>query len=265
MEDSKHGEVKSSRASASRGSTVTLTVMPDEGYELSELIVTDSRGNEIDLKDKGDGKFTFQMPGRTVTVEAVFSEIVEEPQPWVNPFVDVPAGAWYYDAVEYVHQSGLMAGTSAKTFDPNVITTRGMIVTILYRLAGCPDIENRNWGYPYADVDSTAYYGTAVYWARLSGIVAGYSSELFGPNDPITREQFAVMLYRFAGQPSVPDLTLTFSDADQVSGYASDAMRWAVGAGIISGKGNGILDPKGDATRAQAAAMLMRFCENAAK
>lgn len=259
------GAIQARPTRAERGETVTLTVKPDEGYELSTLTVTDSRGSEIDLKDKGDGKFTFQMPGRTVTVEAVFSEIVEEPQPWVNPFVDVPAGAWYYDAVEYVHQSGLMAGTSAKTFDPNVITTRGMIVTILYRLVGCPDIENRNWGYPYADVDSTAYYGTAVYWARLSGIVAGYSSELFGPNDPITREQFAVMLYRFAGQPSVPDLTLTFSDADQVSGYASDAMRWAVGAGIISGKGNGILDPKGDATRAQAAAMLMRFCENIVK
>ena len=261
VEDSKHGEVKSSRASASQGSTVTLTVKPDAGYELSELIVTDSRGNEIDLTDKGDGKFTFTMPGRAVTVEAIFAEIEEEPQPWNNPFVDVRAGAWYYDAVRYVHEHGLMAGTSAKTFDPNVITTRGMIVTILYRLAGSPDIENRNWGYPYADVDSTAYYGTAVYWARLSGIVAGYSSELFGPNDPITREQFAVMLYRFAGQPSAPDPTLTFSDADQVSGYASDAMRWAVGAGIISGKGNGILDPKGDATRAQAAAMLMRFCQ----
>lgn len=246
---------------AEQGETVTLTVKPDAGYELSELIVTDSRGNEIDLTDKGDGKFTFQMPGRTVTVEAIFAEIEEEPQPWNNPFVDVRAGAWYYDAVRYVHEHGLMAGTSAKTFDPNVITTRGMIVTILYRLAGSPDIENRNWGYPYADVDSTAYYGTAVYWARLSGIVAGYSSELFGPNDPITREQFAVMLYRFAGQPSAPDPTLTFSDADQVSGYASDAMRWAVGAGIISGKGNGILDPKGDATRAQAAAMLMRFCQ----
>lgn len=261
VEDSEHGEVKSSRASASQGSTVTLTVKPDAGYELSELIVTDSRGNEIDLTDKGDGKFTFTMPGRAVTVEAIFAEIEEEPQPWNNPFVDVRAGAWYYDAVRYVHEHGLMAGTSAKTFDPNVITTRGMIVTILYRLAGSPDIENRNWGYPYADVDSTAYYGTAVYWARLCGIVAGYSRDLFGPNDPITREQFAVMLYRFAGQPSAPDPTLTFSDADQVSGYASDAMRWAVGAGIISGKGNGILDPKGDATRAQAAAMLMRFCQ----
>lgn len=259
------GAIQARPTRAERGETVTLTVKPDEGYALSTLTVTDSRGGEIDLKDKGDGKFTFQMPGRTVTVEAVFTEIVEEPQPWVNPFVDVRAGAWYYDAVRYVHEHGLMAGTSAKTFDPNVITTRGMIVTVLYRLAGCPDIENRNWGYPYADVDSTAYYGTAVYWARLSGIVAGYSSELFGPNDPITREQFAVMLYRFAGQPSVPDLTLTFSDADQVSGYASDAMRWAVGAGIISGKGNGILDPKGDATRAQAAAMLMRFCENIVK
>ncbi|MGI5933899.1 MAG: InlB B-repeat-containing protein [Lawsonibacter sp.] len=261
VEDSEHGEVKSSRASASQGSTVTLTVKPNEGYELSELIVTDSRGNEIDLTDKGNGKFTFTMPGRAVTVEAIFAEIEEEPQPWNNPFVDVRAGAWYYDAVRYVHEHGLMAGTSAKTFDPNVITTRGMIVTILYRLAGSPDIENRNWGYPYADVDSTAYYGTAVYWARLCGIVAGYSRDLFGPNDPITREQFAVMLYRFAGQPSAPDPTLTFSDADQVSGYASDAMRWAVGAGIISGKGNGILDPKGDATRAQAAAMLMRFCQ----
>ena len=107
-------------------------------------------------------------------------------------------GDWFYEAVQYVYDKGMMTGVSADRFAPASTTTRGMIVTILYRLAGSPDIEDENWGYPYVDVDANAYYGTAVYWARLNGIASGYSDERFGPDDAITREQLAVMLYRFA-------------------------------------------------------------------
>ena len=262
VEDSKHGEVQSSRTSASQGSTVTLTVKPDEGYALSKLIVTDSRGNEIDLTDKGDGKFTFTMPGRAVTVEAIFAEIEEEPQPWNNPFVDVRAGAWYYDAVRYVHEHGLMNGTSATTFSPNGTTTRGQIVTILWRLEDSPVV---NYLMDFSDVEPAAYYGEAVRWAASEGIVGGYGNGKFGPDDPITREQLAAMLYRFA-QVQGYDVTASadlsgYADADKVSAYALAAIQWANAEGIINGTSDTTLTPQGQATRAQAAAMLQRFCE----
>ena len=156
-----------------------------------------------------------------------------------------------------------MAGTSENTFGPNVITNRGMIVTILYRLAGSPDIEDENWGYPYVDVDANAYYGTAVYWARLNGIASGYSDERFGPDDAITREQLAVMLYRFAkaqGHDVTAQADLSgYTDADQISGFAREAMSWASAEGLINGTSGSTLSPDSSATRAQVAVILTRF------
>ena len=133
------------------------------------------------------------------------------------------------------------------------------------RLAGSPDMEDEIWGYPYADVDAGAYYGTVVYWARLNGIAGGYSDEQFGPNDPITREQLAVMLYRYAQRMGY-DVTAgadlsSYADANQISSYAVYALRWANAEGIVNGASAANLDPQGSATRAQTAAMLMRFCE----
>ena len=140
-----------------------------------------------------------------------------------------------------------------------------MIVTILYRLAGSPDISNENLGYPYADVDAASWYGTAVYWARLTGIAGGYGNGSFGPADTITREQLAVMLYRFAQEQGY-DVTASadlsgYADADQISGYAAEALAWANAEGLINGTSTTTLAPQGSATRAQTAAMLMRFCE----
>lgn len=133
------------------------------------------------------------------------------------------------------------------------------------RLAGSPDMEDEIWGYPYADVDAGAYYGTVVYWARLNGIAGGYSDEQFGPNDPITREQLAVMLYRYAqrmGYDVTAGADLSgYADANQISSYAVYALRWANAEGIVNGASAANLDPQGSATRAQTAAMLMRFCE----
>ncbi len=176
-----------------------------------------------------------------------------------NPFTDVPEGAWYYDAALWAYREGLMAGTTKTTFSPDVATTRGMVVTILWRQAGAPAAD---YALDFTDVASDAYYAEAVRWAVSQGVAAGYGNGLFGPDDPITREQFAAILYRCAGSPAIPNRILDFTDADQISPYAQDTLRWAVDQGIISGKGGGILDPQGQATRAQTAAMLMRYLQD---
>ena len=203
---------------------------------------------------------------RNTTVYAGWEEIKENPSTgFENPFTDVSESDWFFNDVKFVYQNGLMNGTSATTFSPEGTTSRGMIVTILWRMAGSPDMEDKIWGYPFADVDATAYYGTAVYWARLNGIAGGYDNATFGPNDPITREQMAAILYRYAQYKGYDvsakaDLN-KFTDADEISNYALEALQWANAEGLINGKGDGVLDPKGQATRAEAAAILMRFNE----
>ena len=178
-------------------------------------------------------------------------------------FTDVHLSDWYHDAVTYVSENELMNGTSGTTFSPNATTSRGMIVTILYRLAGSPDMPEGNWGYPYADVDASAYYSTPVYWARENDLVTGYSNDRFGPNDPITREQMAAILYRYAdylgldtNNGFIPDKYYEFPDYQTVSRYASKAMSWCVNHGVINGS-NGKLNPQGTATRAEVAQILM--------
>lgn len=254
------GELKLSRRYAEKGETVTLTAIPDEGYELDTLTVTDSKGKEIELTHKGGNEYTFKMPAGRVEIEVSFREIEIE-----LPFTDVPEGAWYADAAAYVYEHGLMAGTSATTFAPDATTSRSMIATILWRMAGSPVV---NYAMDYTDVAQGQWYSEAIRWAASEGIVGGYGNGLFGTNDPITREQFAAMLYRFAQEQgydvSIGENTniLSYTDVADLSEYAISAMQWAVGAGIINGTGDGsTLSPQGQATRAQTAVMLMRFCE----
>ncbi len=254
------GELKLSRRYAEKGETVTLTAIPDEGYELDTLTVTDSKGKEIELTHKGGNEYTFKMPAGRVEIEVSFREIEVE-----LPFTDVPEGAWYADAAAYVYEHGLMAGTSATTFAPDATTSRSMIATILWRMAGSPVV---NYAMDYTDVAQNQWCSEAIRWAASEGIVGGYGNGLFGTNDPITREQFAAMLYRFAQEQgydvSIGENTniLSYTDVADLSEYAISAMQWAVGAGIINGTGDGsTLSPQGQATRAQAAVMLMRFCE----
>ncbi len=186
-------------------------------------------------------------------------------EPVELPFADVPESYWAYDAIQYVYGEGLMAGTSGSTFNPEGTTTRGQIVTILWRLSGSPVV---NYLMDFDDVDPAAYYAEAIRWATTEGIAGGYGGGLFGPDDPITREQLAVMLHRYAQHEgcdvSIGEDTniLSYADAFTVSEYAVSALQWACGAGIISGTGDGsTLTPQGEATRAQAATVLMRFCE----
>ncbi len=186
-------------------------------------------------------------------------------EPVELPFTDVPEGAWYEDAAAYVYKHGLMAGTSATTFAPDVTTSRAMIATILWRMAGSPVV---NYAMNYTDVAQGQWCSEAIRWATSEGVVTGYGNGLFGTNDPITREQLATMLWRYAQTEgydvSIGEDTniLSYTDVANLSEYAIPAMQWAVGAGIINGTGDGsTLTPQGQATRAQAAVMLQRFCE----
>lgn len=258
--DTEHGTVTVSPEKAKHGQSVTITAKPDEGYKVGNIMVTKENGGIVSVSDQGDGVYTFTMPNSDVEIKVTFVRVSE----WSNPFVDVAEGAWYYDAVRYVNENGLMAGTSANTFAPDLTTTRGMIVTTLYRLEGSPDIENEIWGYPFKDVDTNAWYTTAVYWARMNGIVAGYSDELFGPDDIITREQMATILYRYAqykGYDTTAKADLSqYTDAAQVGSWAADAIHWASAEGLVSGTSSTTLSPQGSATRSQMAMILMRLC-----
>ena len=254
-----NGALSADVVRAKKGDTVTVTAVPDSGYVLKSLSVKDATGAALSLKELGDGRYTFSMPAAQVTVSAVFAL---ESAGQVLPFADVAADAWYYDAVGYVYESGLMTGVNADQFAPEVTTTRGMIVTILYRMENSPAVTGGS-GFP--DVAAGEWYADAVKWASANGIVTGYSDGRFGPTDVITREQMAAILYRYAhylGRDVSGQADLTgYSDAAQVSSYASTAMGWAVDAGLITGTGAGTLAPVGSATRAQAAVILMRLCQ----
>ena len=178
-------------------------------------------------------------------------------------FADVPAAAWYADAVQYVYENGLMAGVSESEFAPDGTATRGQIVTILWRLAGSPVV---NYAMRYADADEGAWYGEAVRWAASTGVVTGYTESSFGPNDAITREQLAAILYRYIktqgqGFTGMWYFPLRYDDAASISDWADEAMHWCVMKGVLNGTGETTLSPQLTATRAQLAAILRRFCE----
>ena len=268
VEKSEHGKVTSNRTNASNDSTVTLTVTPDSGYVLDALTVTDSRGNEIKLTAQGGNKYTFTMPSRAVTVKASFVPLPDDTQKPCDGGADCPSrgfsdlgsvGTWYHEAVDYVLRNGLMNGYSSGTFGPNDNLSRAQFAQILFNKEGRPVV---NYLLQYGDVAEGAWYTEAIRWATSRGIIGGYGNGNFGPNDNITREQLAVMLWRYAGSPAATDKELHFTDADQASGYALEALRWAVENGILNGYGDGRLGPQGLATRAQVAQMLMNFLKN---
>ena len=173
-------------------------------------------------------------------------------------FSDVAADAWYADAVTYVRDNGLMSGTSDTTFTPGGTMTRGMLVTTLYRMAGSPSLENEDLGYPFADVPGDAWYADGVYWARLAGVVGGYSEDQFGPDDPVTREQIAAILWRYAGSPAAESGT-DFADEGSISAYAAQAVDWARANGIVNGVEDNRFLPQSSVTRAQVATILRNY------
>ncbi len=258
-----NGTVTVSPSSAQKNAMVTITVKPDTGYQLAGLTVTDANGNRLTLTQKSDTQYTFTMPASKVTVEATFEEI---PQVHVCPaekFTDVDTTQWYHEAIDYVIEAGMMNGVAADKFAPNSTTTRGMIVTILYRLEGEPAVAGAS---AFTDVESGAWYADPIAWAAAKGVVNGTSATTFDPNDPITREQMAAILYRYAsykGYDVAEKANLSsYTDAGQISAYATDAMAWANAQGLITGVTKTTLEPQGNATRAQVATLLMRFCVN---
>ena len=260
VKPSDHGTVSPSRTTAGKGGTVTLTVTPDEGYRLEKLTVKDASGNELKLVDQGEGRYSFTMPDTNVTVEASF--VLDDGAGL--PFTDVAVGDWYYDTVAYVYENGLMTGTSGTLFSPNATTTRAMIVTILYRLEGSP-VANGSAG--FTDVAYGTWYTAAVNWAAANEIVTGYGSGKFGPMDPITREQMAAILFRYAdfkGMDTTARADLSgYTDAGDISAYAVEAMSWANAEGFITGTTATTLKPQGSATRAQVATILTRYAQKA--
>lgn len=257
-----NGGVNASPSTAEKGATITLTLSPDKGYKLDKLTVTDGSGKSVSTVKKSDTVYTFTMPASAVTVGVSYAKADETPSK--TTFNDVSANDWFASAVDYVTGKGMMNGTADNTFSPKANTTRGMVVTVLYRLENQPSTSAAS----FTDVASGAYYANAVAWANANGIVSGYGSGKFGPNDKVTREQLAAILYRYAQYKkydvSVGEDTniLSYDDAQSISSYAIPAIQWACGAGVVTGKSGSKLDPKGNATRAEVAAMLMRFCEN---
>ena len=256
IQPSQGGSVSVSPSSPQRGDTVTVKPRPDEGYEVDSIAVTDRDGKGVEVTARPDGTYTFRQPSGRVKIEVAFKPMET---PWSNPFADVGEGAWYYEAVRFVQEQGLMNGYSDGRFAPEDTLSRSQLAQILFNKEGRPVV---NYLLQYGDVSTDTWYTEAVRWAASQGIVSGYGDGTFGPDDPITREQLAVMLWRYSGSPAAGSKELDFNDTDEIGGYALEALRWAVENGILNGDGSGGLGPQGQATRAQVAQMLKNFIEN---
>ena len=261
--ETENGSIRVSPERAKAGDRIKVTAVPQTGYALDSLTVTDADGRTLTLNYMETNVYTFEMPKGEVEISAVFAPATAQS---TLPFIDVQPNHWFYDAVCYVVENGLMHGMSENTFSPNTPLQREMLAVILWNLAGNPEPKNAA---AFSDVISSQYYAKAIACASENGIVSGYG-DTFGVGDSITREQFAVMLYRYA-QYKGYDTTQggmavrEFSDYEKISDYAKTALAWAVNTGIMHGMGDGTLAPQGQATRAEAATMLMQFCEQVVK
>lgn len=255
ISNSGDGVAKVDKSYASAGDKVTITVTPSRNATVQHITVTDEDGERLKLTENRDGTYSFTMPSGAANVYVRFSGSG-------LPFADVPSGSWYYDDVAYVYDTGLMTGLTVTAFGPNLSTTRGMIVTILWRMENEPAAKH---GCPFADVRRGSYYEQAIAWASENGIVTGFDSSTFAPDRAITREQLAAILFRFAAYRGMDAVTLrenlsSFQDQAAISAYAVSALNWAVSEGLMQGTGDK-LEPTGSATRAQVAAMLRRFMQ----
>ena len=246
-----NGTVTVSTKNATSGSTVTITVKPDDGFKLDELTVIDKNGNELKLTDKGNGKYTFTMPASKVEINAAFVKKVE-----ISPFSDVSTSAYYYEAVKWAQEKGITGGIGNGLFGPNQPCTHAQIVTFLWRAAGSPVV---NYAMNMSDVPEGSYYAEAVRWALSEGIATGTTENTFSPDSECTRAQAVAFLFRYAASEAVTlqELVSGFSDADSVPGYALPAMNWALAEEIVQGNGSKLM-PNDSCTRAQIVTFLFR-------
>ena len=270
VDTTEHGTVTVSPRNPGQGETVTVTLTPDDGYQIAGVTVTDRNGKLVAVTGSGNGTYTFIQPGGRVTIHAVFTKMTDgfkncprDSTCPIWPYTDADTREWYHDGVHYCIENELMVGSESHTFSPSGDTSRAMIATILWRMEGSPVV---NYILPFDDVAEGVWYTEAIRWAAASGVVGGYGNGKFGPGNPVAREQLAAMLYRYkqykgGGFTGTWMFPLNYADADLVSSWAREPMCWAAMNGIITGIGNDQLDPQGKATRAQAAAMIMRFCQ----
>ena len=251
VDKTENGSISVSPKSAAKGTTVTITVKPDEGYELDTLKVVDKNGNQVKLTEK-DGKYTFTMPASKVTVTVTFAEIE---QPMANPFIDVKESDYFYEAVLWAFKNGITDGTSDNAFTPNANCTRAQIVTFLWRAAGSP--EPKSSENPFTDLKADAYYYEAVLWAAEQGITSGTGGGKFSPEAVCTRSQSVTLLYHAAGSPKVSG-NASFSDVEPNAYYAA-AVAWAEQNGVTGGIGGGLFGSANDCTRGQIVTFLYRF------
>lgn len=248
----------SGRVSVEKGDSLTFTMTPDSGYVLKELLID---GVSVGASET----YTIESVTRAYTVEAVFDKsgtCTEDTCP-MKDFDDLLYTAWYHDAVHYALENGIMVGVKSDKFAPDGSITRGMVVTILWRMAGKPVV---NYAMTFEDVAENAWYAEAVRWAASEGIVEGYNKLQFAPNDNITREQLAAILYRYVqynggGFTGSWMFLLDFTDREKVSEWAYESVCYMTMHGVINGKSNNILDPKGTATRAEAAQIIKNYLE----
>jgi len=273
VREAEHGTVRPGRTSASFGSTVILSVEPDEGYVLETITASGANRTPIRINTANGSQYNFVMPSENVTVIAAFkpsakdttSAAPAEPEASGSDggencpstaFTDLNTQSWYHEAVDYVLNEEMMNGVGNSLFRPDWELSRAMLVQILYNREGRPQVDNKT---VFTDVPSDAWYADAVYWAAKEGIVTGYGGGRFRPEDPITREQLAVILCRYSGSPETEANAVDFSDASSISDCALEAIRWAVANEVIPGHTNGTLEPKGTATRTQTAQMLINL------
>lgn len=256
------GSASVSAEKATVGEKIIITIKPQSGYEIDTLAAVDGEGEKVSLTES-EGSYTFQMPASDVAVNVSFRS-VDETGSSLFPFNDVASGAWYRPAVEYVWMNGLMNGISADLFAPNSNLTRAMIVQVLYNKEGKPSDTSIENGVTFTDVSDDAWYKAAVDWASAFGIIEGYGDGTFGAEKRITREQMAAVFCRYAqykgAETSARGDLSRFTDADEISSWASDAVAWCVENGILSGTSGGMIKPDDTATRGEAAQILMNFC-----
>lgn len=242
-----NGSITVSPKHPAKGSTVIITVEPDEGYALDEITVTDKDGNNLKLTDKGDGKYSFTMPSGKVDIDATFKKLVE-----TSPFDDVSTNAYYYEAVKWAAENNITGGIGNGLFGPELTCSRGQIVTFLWRAAGSPEPTALS---TFTDVAADAYYAKAVAWAVENGVTTGTGDNRFSPDDPCTRGQAVTFLWRALGQ--LTGDTASFADVPADS-YFAQAVAWAAQSGVTTGVGNNLFAPGGDCTRAQIVTFLWR-------
>ena len=264
---SSNGTISVSKGTANAGDTITVTVTPDEGYEVKDVIVKDKDGNVIEVTKNADGTYSFTQPKSAVTVDAEFTEIGSNPsggdtEDWW--FKDVPETTWYFAPIKEAYDAERMSGMSADFFEPETDITRGMFAYAIYRREGLPETDAAN---KFEDVKEGSYYETAIAWATENEIVAGYDDTHYGPDDAITREQLAAILWRYAKYKekdvSAGEDTniLSYTDAQDISEYAIPAIQWAVGESIITGFEDDTLRAKENANRAQMAVILNKISD----